>query len=323
MDSRKSVGKRVTVLLLFLALGMIYAAIPAAASGSTYYVSTTGNDGNPGSSGSPFLTIAHAVGLVGPGDTIVVKSGTYHESVDLGSLSGTDSDYITIKSEVPGGAYIDTTSLGSGYDLEPFRGAPSYIEINGFELSSGANSAGVRFDGGHHTKVYNNTIHDTGASGIQLDHGDYRFIENNTIYNCAYSMYFAGSGISIWQAHASDNASGFHNIIRNNISYSNDNLPGTAETDGNGIIFDDSRNTQNGSTLGAYAASTLIENNLTYDNGGRGIEVYISDNVTVRNNTAYKNSTRDDGATWRGEFYVVNSSNVTMANNIAVADSSE
>ncbi|MBB6734025.1 DUF4082 domain-containing protein [Cohnella zeiphila] len=322
MDARKRKGKRLAMMMLVLALSMIYAAIPAAASGSIYYVSTTGNDSNPGSSVSPFLTVAHAVSVVGPGDTIIVKSGTYHESVNLGSLSGTATDYITIKSEVPGGAYIDTTSLGSGYNLEPFLGAPSYIEINGFELSSGANSAGIHLDGGHHTKVYNNIIHNTGASGIQLDHGDYRFIENNIVYNTAYYMYFAGSGISLWQAHASDSNSGYHNIIRNNISYSNNNLSGTAETDGNGIIFDDSRNTQNGSTLGAYTGSTLIEDNLTYDNGGRGIEVYLSDNVTVRNNTAYKNSTRNDSSTWRGEFYVVNSSNVTVANNVAVTDSS-
>lgn len=322
MYATKGIGKRLMAICMVLTLGMACMAFPASAAGNTYYVGVGGNDGNSGTSSAPFQTIAHAVSIVGPGDTIVVKNGTYHESVDLGSLSGSASAYITIKAQNPGGAYIDTTSLGSGYNLEPFRGSPSYVKIDGFELSAGANSAGVQFDYGHHTIVSNNIIHDTGASGIQLNHGDYRIIENNIIYHCAYYMGSAGSGISIWQAYASDSASGFHNMIRNNISYENDNLAGTAQTDGNGIIFDDSRNTQNGSTLGAYTGSTLIENNVTYGNGGRGIEVLLSDNVTVRNNTAYKNSTRNDGSTWRGELYVANSSNVTFANNIAVADSS-
>jgi hypothetical protein len=45
---------------------------------NTYYVSNTGNDSSPGSSGSPWLSLGHAVGAISCGDTInVVANGSY------------------------------------------------------------------------------------------------------------------------------------------------------------------------------------------------------------------------------------------------------
>ena len=52
-------------IVLFLAVGSLHAA--------SYYVASTGNDSTgTGSSGSPWLTLAHAVGAVATGDTIVI-----------------------------------------------------------------------------------------------------------------------------------------------------------------------------------------------------------------------------------------------------------
>ena len=39
-----------------------------------------------------------------------------------------------------------------------------------------------------------------------------------------------------------------------------------------------------------YTFPTLVENNLVYSNGGKGIQIQLSDNVTIRNNTAYHNN---------------------------------
>jgi parallel beta-helix repeat protein len=49
------------------------------------YVSPSGSDANPGSIDAPFLTIGHAVAAARPGATIVVRAGTYRES--LGSIT--------------------------------------------------------------------------------------------------------------------------------------------------------------------------------------------------------------------------------------------
>ena len=66
-----------------------------------------------------------------------------------------------------------------------------------------------------------------------------------------------------------------------------------------------------------------MENNLVYENGGKGIQVTWSDYVTVRNNTAWHNN-QDllNTGTWRGELSNSQSSNNTWVNNIAVADPS-
>ena len=63
---------------------------------STYYVSTAGSDAGPGSLASPFRTIQHAAKLVQLGDTVLVRGGTYRETVTP-SHSGTSSQPITFK----------------------------------------------------------------------------------------------------------------------------------------------------------------------------------------------------------------------------------
>lgn len=51
------------------------------ASGATYYVATTGNDSNPGTIGSPWLTVAHSFTVAGHGDTVLIRAGTYRENI--------------------------------------------------------------------------------------------------------------------------------------------------------------------------------------------------------------------------------------------------
>jgi hypothetical protein len=47
------------------------------ASAATYYVATNGNDAFNGSSMAPWATLQHAVETIAPGDTILVRSGSY------------------------------------------------------------------------------------------------------------------------------------------------------------------------------------------------------------------------------------------------------
>jgi hypothetical protein len=51
------------------------------ASAREIHVAKTGNDGNPGSAESPYLTIAKSAEAAQPGDTVVVHAGTYREWV--------------------------------------------------------------------------------------------------------------------------------------------------------------------------------------------------------------------------------------------------
>ncbi|HEX8550705.1 MAG TPA: DUF1565 domain-containing protein [Abditibacteriaceae bacterium] len=67
------------------------------ANAATYYVSPKGNDAKPGTSlGAPLRTIQKAVNAAKPGDTILVRGGTYRETVSS-PRSGTSNARITIQ----------------------------------------------------------------------------------------------------------------------------------------------------------------------------------------------------------------------------------
>ena len=174
----------------------------------------------------------------------------------------------------------------------------------------------------HHLIIRNNTVFNNPAGGIFSNNSDYVRIENNVVFNNSYYSAYANSGISFYQSRAVDAKTGVKMWIRNNVVYKNENkVPfwfsnitdpsGRSITDGNGIIIDDSRNTQGTGGL-AYTGTFLVQNNLVYDNGGRGINVFESDNVVVRNNTFYRNG-RTPNFT---EIFVGEASNVEMLANI-------
>jgi hypothetical protein len=57
--------------------------LPFALSAATVFVSPTGDDANPGTLARPFRTIQHGVDLLQPGDTCLVRGGTYRETVTI------------------------------------------------------------------------------------------------------------------------------------------------------------------------------------------------------------------------------------------------
>lgn len=105
---------------------------------TTYYVSTTGNDNNPGTITVPFLTIQKGADVSNPGDTIIVQSGTYIEEINI-TKSGSPDNPITFKAngnvviKAPNKAYHSwktvTPQHHSG-NIEII--GKSYITIKGF-----------------------------------------------------------------------------------------------------------------------------------------------------------------------------------------------
>ena len=70
-----------------------------------------------------------------------------------------------------------------------------------------------------------------------------------------------------------------------------------------------------------FAYTTLVENNLCYGNGNRGVHVFFSDNAVIKNNTCCRNN-QDlySLATWRSELSNAYGSNNIWANNIGMTD---
>jgi parallel beta-helix repeat protein len=313
-------------------LGLLSAA-PAVAAGlpREFHVSVSGADTNPGTLQQPFRTIGAvftSVPDLGSGDRIIVLPGLYEEAVVV-KAGGSATANLTLVSQVPQGAKIKAPpSSYSAIAIEK-----SYVTVDGFDVQSGGTGHGIeatfidgnnKNDGPHHIEVVNNVCHDCPGSGISLSYGDYYRIENNICYgNCATNEY-QGSGISVYEARAVEGSDRLRIFVRRNTCYSNMALvlPGDVpHSDGNGIIIDDLKNTQQPNRAEPYQYQTLVEGNVCYFNGGKGIHVYISENVTVRNNTCCGNN-RDpkNAATWRGELSNVDSSNTLWYNNIAVAD---
>lgn len=310
---------------------------------TNYYVSKTGNDSNDGTSeGTAWLTVGHAlvalkaINPVQGGTCVNVDAGTYiggNNATGLGGSGDTSTGYLVFRSTTLHGAILQLTADEAvTYNGNNFRfDEGNFIVIDGFDLVGqtvpGAMDNGVATNSwggpGSHIKIINNLIHDHGGPGIGAVHTDYLVVDGNIIYNNASTSMYEVSGISTWQAVASDTAPEFHNVIRNNIIFNNAEIETGYEThsDGNGIIIDDFRNTQSSSTYGVYDQKTLIENNLVVGNGGAGIHVFLSDNVTVRNNTVFNNCLDSIGlGTWRGNLNVVNGANNVFVNNISVVN---
>jgi Calx-beta domain/RTX calcium-binding nonapeptide repeat (4 copies) len=285
-----------------------------------YYVDASiGSDTNIGTSETlAFKTIQSAAKKAIAGDIVYVKNGTYTEDVKITS-SGDPNNYITYQ------AFPGHKPVVKG-EFHAFDITANYIKIIGFDVTAKiyeAIKAGSFESANHHIQILNNVAHDSGGSGISGIRTDFLTIEGNTTFRNAFTSPFQASGISIYQAQAFNDEPGFHNIIRGNISYANENKVPVSDgtvTDGNGIIIDDFRQTQNGSTVPKYTAQTLIEDNIVFDNGGRGINIFQSDNVVVRNNTAINNLKSSNlQGTLNGELTTFFSSNISFANNTVYA----
>jgi serralysin len=269
-----------------------------------YYVSPSGNDSNDGASLAKALkTIGAATGLplVG-GDCVTVEDGTYHETVVVSTSGSSDSckGYVVFRAASRGGAKVVSTDMYTGFTV-----AANYVMVDGFDLEDTA--TGSAFGAGtntlsmgkvivyHHIAAIRNVAHDSGGAGLGAIHSDYVRFEQNTVLNNSTRSDYGDSGIDLWEAQASDTKPGFHIVIRNNYSYLNveSDIPSSLQTDGEGIIVDsfDYADATYGTT--PYAQETLIENNVVWGNGGRGIEAaggQPTSFVTVRNNTVFDNN---------------------------------
>ncbi|MBC8032856.1 MAG: right-handed parallel beta-helix repeat-containing protein [Chitinophagaceae bacterium] len=174
----------------------------------------------------------------------------------------------------------------------------------------------------HHITIRNCKIHDFPGGGLNAIQSDYTIFENNIVYNNAWYMMYGGSGISILNPVNTDagDIAKYKNIIRNNIVYGNKTqVPWIGITpprlsDGNGIIVDVNQYPydQPTQTANAYKGRTLVENNVSFNNGGSGIHAYKADHVDIINNTAYGNGVIMNYA----DIFAGSATDVKILNNI-------
>jgi hypothetical protein len=179
-----------------------------------------------------------------------------------------------------------------------------------------------------HITIENCTVHDCGGGGIgtadQQGGGcDYITVKNNIVYNNGWDAVYQCSGISFWHNFNADPTDkGIHNYIVGNICYGNSDKLVTnpaVHTDGNGIILDVSysHNSEQGG-VNSPDAATYVGYNTCYDNGGRGVHTYFSDDATFDHNTCYHNC-QDPNFTGGGELSINSATGCKLIGNVAVS----
>jgi hypothetical protein len=169
MQRRMSILRNASVAhTAMFVISLMLAQALAGQTGATFYVSKKGSDSNPGTIGSPWLTIQHAANSVSAGATVYVSAGVYNESVNFPS-SGTASAPITFQSYPGQTAVIDGTGVpvNGTQGLVNIVGKRSYITIKGFEIrhytttSENNVPSGVWITGsGTGVQILNNRVHD-------------------------------------------------------------------------------------------------------------------------------------------------------------------
>ena len=301
------------------------AALPAygasGAPGNTFedpsggiYVSPTGNDTSAsGQIGAPFKSINAALAVVEPGDTLILRGGTYREGENV-RIRTPD---ITIKSAKGEWAVIDLTTYSPGCDED----SGVYFDVD----SSGGRLQGVEVVGGVYavcleTKwdwgdpadragasdivIENCVLHDSRYDVVKVKPNcDNIIIRNNEIYNSG--MAFAGN-----VKNGEDNAEGIDIVNGDNVTVQNNYIHDICSnavyakggaTDaliennrierayGGGILvgFDTSPEFFDTDVNPQYYENIrgVVRNNLIIDTGWEGIGFYASKDAQVYNNT--------------------------------------
>jgi Na+-translocating ferredoxin:NAD+ oxidoreductase RnfG subunit len=153
----------------FSILLMLFACISGAFGqpNSSFYVSTTGDDSNPGTQMAPWRTVQHAADTARAGSTVNVRGGIYEELVSI-KASGNATDGYVIFRSYPG----ETAVLDAEHFAPDGRSAiltihnKSYVRIEGFEIRNyrtaehrltplGISVMGV----GSHIELLKNNVH--------------------------------------------------------------------------------------------------------------------------------------------------------------------
>lgn len=293
-------------LVLWLAIGVAFGGVgyspPLAVNGPHfYYLSETGSDRNNGlTPDKPWLTFTFASAHMVGNSTLILACGDYPTNGASGSLNQFhniasanlgDRGWLTVMGDPACPNYPSITgTAGGGIPISPTTQS-NFTQYRHLQLvctyQSNCNCAASVFPA-HHLAFVDLLIGPCHGGGIAMSGGnDYIYIAHVIAHDTSDTSTFQGSGISVGFMVASDDLPGFHNIIKDVISYNNITTFAGSHTDGNGIIIDDSYGDQKSQP--EYQHATLIDGAIVFNNGARGVEVFDSSYVVVRHVASYNN----------------------------------
>ncbi len=184
---------------LHLALACLCAWAASAGSAAEYYVSPTGSDANPGTEVSPFATLQRAQTSAEPGDTVLMRGGTYvmteshivrrqrpYAFVTLLDKSGTPGkriNYFAYPGERP--VFDFSAVKPPGDRVTAFRINGSWLHLKGLEVvgvqvTIKTHTQSICFDNQGSDNIFELlSMHDGMAIGFWIGNGS-----NNLVLNC-------------------------------------------------------------------------------------------------------------------------------------------
>ena len=132
----ESRGKRYKMMAWMFPHILCMILISSAAHATTYYVSTSGNDGNPGTSNSRWRTITKCAAVMVAGDTCIIGNGTYVENT-ITPTTGISGSPITFIAENKWLAILSVNGTCGAHGFN-FNEGKSYIILDGVKIQQDA-----------------------------------------------------------------------------------------------------------------------------------------------------------------------------------------
>ena len=310
--------------------------------GRDIWVAVDGDDSRTGATAAEALADPQeAVDRARPGDRVLLSSGTYtsrRSAVVEIARDGAPGKAIVLTA-APGARPVIRTGTENWYAI---RVTGSYVVVSGLTVQGhrsatdlrtatalvdendartggngiviGADVDAERFP--HDVVVRHNVVQDLPGAGIAAQRTGSVTIECNAVSGNAKLSPFGNSGISVTDSR-SVAPGGDVIVVQRNVVHDNDSLvprrgsgadPASRSVQtGHGISCD-------GNEGSVWQGRLRVEDNLTYANGGAGINIRKCDRVRVRGNTSARNVTRA-GSTL-AEVTVGESSDVELVDNL-------
>lgn len=231
-----------------------------------YYVSATGSDSDTGTVDKPFRSIGKALGLGIPGDTIIIRGGTYYEQLNF-SKGGIKNKNITLKAYPGERPVLDGSNVVvSGWQALVSIRNMRYLTLDGLDIcnlsttSGSADPEGIFIDGGSHDitirncniyNIKNSSPLNNGRSGhaiLVIGTNATTAVSNLVIEYCTVHDTKTGTSENITLA---GNVNGF--TIRHNRIYNTENI---------GIIIAGGDNlNRSGNVAVNYARNGVVSDN--------------------------------------------------------------
>lgn len=267
---------------------------PLGAFAAEYFVSTTGNDSNPGTIGNPFRTLEKAASVMTSGDTMYIREGTYQRTAwDLNVPSG-------------GGTWAAATTI-KAYNNEK-------VVITPQNSSPGLGAGGtdiIRLPTGRSYIIFDGLILDGLGNGTTSGGSmGFRFSRNATKPNPSHHIRLINMEIRYtWDSNIYTGDSVNNEYINLNLHHASNNVDNTGPyaiyiPSGDNLMQGCDIHHQDGYGIHNYSGHSFKPNNnrfignYVHDNGKSGIRIASGVGVRVINNVVYNNGTgADDGYT--------------------------